>query len=380
MKKIAIKCFIVFLSAIVISLALPSIFIYRQWHESHSLFNQASHQKNITGKENPDLMSHRMITVDVQYGVTSPVTAAFAYGITQAYFDTVKTNCMVYENKSIQSYLTCANKILGQYFYYKPSDIVSEGWSQHYSDCDLNVYLLLDTLHRIGKTARIVYAPGHAFLSFDDEETRFPVFWESTKENNTGGLANLRTSLYIKNPFPFYYSQHTALFAEQFYPVLLLGRMKQQTKDAILQDLMIQFPNNPFLMTAWFSAKPSLTASDADKLKRIVDFDITTVDKRLLLGKYFLSHNNITEAKKYLNQIDMNTCDINCLSLKSKVFPADRFLLWINKAVKRLNIPLSSGDIYQSLTIEFIIYSLILFVIFLLYTGSILFPQLHRKE
>ncbi|KAB0543121.1 hypothetical protein F7Q90_26225, partial [Pantoea stewartii subsp. stewartii] len=38
----------------------------------------------------------------------------------------------------------------------------------------------LDALRLAGKTASIVYAPGHAFLSWTDEQTGAPVWWETT--------------------------------------------------------------------------------------------------------------------------------------------------------------------------------------------------------
>lgn len=129
-----------------------------------------------SGSTEPDrqFMSHRMILSDERDGLISHEKARQAFSITAGYFSDVLKNCMKDNDQPTKAFLSCANQRLGEHFYYYPSRETGIAWAGHYSDCDSNVYLLLDALRLAGKTASIVYAPGHAFLSWTDEQTGAP--------------------------------------------------------------------------------------------------------------------------------------------------------------------------------------------------------------
>ncbi|MBS2525934.1 hypothetical protein KFY69_28255, partial [Salmonella enterica subsp. enterica serovar Typhimurium] len=137
-----------------------------------------SDKESIAGEKDPTLLSHRMISFDKENNIITSETAALAYGNTLKYLHSVRAKCN--PNVKTTNFLECANNILGDNFYYHQSPMVSLAWANHYSDCDLNVYLLMDALKQAGKNSSIVYAPGHAFLAFTDGSNNSVQFWETT--------------------------------------------------------------------------------------------------------------------------------------------------------------------------------------------------------
>lgn len=261
-----------------------------------------------------------MITFDKSHNIISATEALYAYGNTLTYLQAVKNNCSVDKTISTRDFLSCANKTLGNFFHYKASSPVSVAWARHYSDCDLNVYLLMDALKLAGKEAKIVYAPGHAFLSFIEEGENSVKFWETVSFNNKGELSTLSNkTLYRESPNPFYYTPQTPDFAEKLYPVLILDYMDKTTKKEFLNKLITVFPDIPIMQDHWYADKSELTLNDISNLMTLLRADPTSVDKKIILSRYWLANNNTGKSEYYLNKIDDSDCDNDCLYLKGKV-------------------------------------------------------------
>lgn len=282
-----------------------------------------------TGSSEPDLslMSHRMIASDIQDGLISPQDAKRAFSNTAGYFNEVKRECLKESTQQTKDILSCANKILGDHFYYYPARDTASAWAGHYSDCDSNVYLLLDALQLFNKTASIVYAPGHAFLSWMDEQTGLPVWWETTSDANHGRLADLsKDDLYRKTMAPFYYHPQSAHYAEQFYTsVVTLQSLPEELKQKMLNQAVRQYPDNPFVDDIRYSLKESLTEADINRLHAQQQTDVSSVAKKYLLANYYLNKGNKNLATDYINQIDIDNCDNKCRPLMIIAQPFSRF-------------------------------------------------------
>lgn len=280
------------------------------------------------GSSEPDmsLMSHRMIASDIQDILITPQNAKKAFSNTAGYFNEVKSKCVKEGTQKTKNILACANKILGNHFYYYPARETASAWAGHYSDCDLNVYLLLDALHLFNKTASIVYAPGHAFLSWTDEQTGLPVWWETTSDANHGHPADLsRNDLYRKTLAPFYYRPQSAHYAEQFYSaVVTLESLPTESKQERLDQAVRRYPENPFLDDIRYSLKESLTANDIGILHAQLKTDISSVTKKYLLANYYLKNGNEKLAADYISKIDIDNCDSECRPLMMKIHPFSR--------------------------------------------------------
>ncbi|HDS4948385.1 TPA: hypothetical protein QHX34_002719 [Klebsiella aerogenes] len=281
-----------------------------------------------TGAVEPDLtlMTHRMITSDIQDGLISPQDAKRAFGNTAGYFNEVKRECLKESTQQTKDILSCANKILGDHFYYYPARESATAWAGHYSDCDSNVYLLLDALQLFNKTASIVYAPGHAFISWTDEMTGLPAWWETTSDANHGRPADLsRNDLYRKTMVPFYYLPQSAHYAEQFYTsVVTLQSLPEELKQKRLNQAVRQYPNNPFVDDIRYSLKESFSETDISQLHEQLLTDVSSVTKTFLLANYYSKGGDDTMATYYINKIDIDNCDAECRNIMVIAHPSSR--------------------------------------------------------
>lgn len=319
----------------------------------------ARSRADISGSYDPELLTHRLINFDRRAGIASEKNANLAYGNTLNWLSDVGKYCD--KALSNKDYLACANHLLGSHFYYSPVQAVSDGWAEHYSDCDLNAYLLIDAMHAAGREAEIVYAPHHAFISYRDEKTHEPLYWETTSQYNTGQAADLRLDLYRKTPSRFYYTPESAAYAENIYPALVIDRIpSEERRKALLISLRQQFPDNPVVQDAWFEQKTVITRDDALSLNSQLKTDITSVSKRILLIRYFSNHLEEGKARQLLSEISDEDCDDTCLKLKSQRSVIYRLAGWSLERLDALNIRLSLSVFFKSIRDSLILCGIIL--------------------
>lgn len=311
----------------------------------------ARSRPGVYGHYDPLLLSHRLVEFDRLSGIASTERASLAFGNTQAWFSEVRKQCnRLLSNKD---YLVCANQLLGRHFYYWPAQAVSDGWADHYSDCDLNVYLLMDAMHMAGREADILYAPHHAFISYRDESTREWLYWETTAKHNTGDIADLQLDFYRKTPSHFYYTPKPAAYAESIYPTLVIDKITPaDRRRALLSDLHQRYPDNPIVQDTWYEQKSDITREDAQLLLSLLKTDITSVSKRILLVNYFLNHNEESKAKRVLSEISDEDCGDACLRLKSQHSVSYRFALWGQSQLRDLNIQFSLSEFFTSIIVS----------------------------
>ncbi|EPF4547864.1 hypothetical protein ACSSQJ_003852 [Klebsiella aerogenes] len=309
-----------YLSAVYIMLTLSK-------NEYYSGINQRIETtlSSASGASEPDLtlMSHRMITSDMQDGLISPQNAKKAFSNTAGFFNEVKRACLKESTQKTKDILSCANKTLGNHFYYYPARETASAWAGHYSDCDSNVYLLLDVLQLFNKTASIVYAPGHAFLSWTDEQTGLPAWWETTSDENHGRMADLsRDDLYRKTLGSFYYRPQSTHYAEQFYAsVVTLKSLPTELKPERLDQAVRRYPDNPFVDDIRYSLKKPLTETDISLLNAQLQADVSSVTKKYLLANYYFENGNKKLAADYLSNISIDNCDAECRPLMIMTHP-----------------------------------------------------------
>ncbi|MEW5288562.1 hypothetical protein ABW286_05120 [Erwinia papayae] len=147
---------------------------------------------------NDSYLTHRLIKMDLNYGITTVPKQKKALGNVNQYLEDVSKKCP-FDNsdKGVSGYVACANEQLHDNFYYTPGVDVSNNYAIHRSDCDTNSYLMIDALKMKGKEGYIVYSPGHAFLAWKDTFGNFN-YWETTSGNNKGVLADLSDVFYTK--------------------------------------------------------------------------------------------------------------------------------------------------------------------------------------
>lgn len=307
------------------------------------LWSQIDYYKNINeriqtafssepGSPEPDmtLMTHRMITSDIQSGIVTPENVKRAFSHTNGYFKEVKATCLQDNIKNTEDYLSCANKILGNHFYYYPARETASAWAGHHSDCDLNVYLLLDALQIFNKSASIVYTPGHAFLTWTEAQDGRSAWWETTFDENHGNIADLSNNeLYMKTLAPFYYQPQSADFAEHFYmSVVIFNSLKPEERKKKAPQISQRYPKNPLVEDILYEQITSLTPSDIEKIKSRLNIDVSSTTKKYLLANYYMKQGDKDNADKYISKIDINSCGKECQEIRKQTSTVDK--LWFD--------------------------------------------------
>lgn len=287
----------------------------------------------------PSKLTHRMVKFDESNGLISEKEAQIAYGNINNYLRKVNDRCKT--GSKIEDFLQCANSALGEDFYYKSAGSVGEGYTNHHSDCDSNVYLLFDAARAFNKTIDIMYAPRHAFISFHDEENGLTRYWETTANENRGQLADLTQPLYRKTFTGFYYSPIEEDLAEKIYPILTLSYVDATKRESIIDSLDKTLSNNPLLLDQYYSQlekNKELTEEKIENLNNIIQNDISAIDKRLILSRYYLNKDDIDKAKSIMSQIDDNECDLSCIEVRKQLSNVDCIYYYIMDGFLKLNV------------------------------------------
>lgn len=287
----------------------------------------------------PSKLTHRMVKFDESNGLISENEAQIAYSNINNYLRKVNDRCKL--GSKTEEFLQCANNALGEDFYYKSAGNVGKGYTNHHSDCDSNVYLLFDAARALNKKIDIVYAPRHAFISFHDEEDGINRYWETTADENRGQLADLTQPLYRKTFNDFYYSPVEEGLAEKIYPILTLSYVDAAKNKSIIDSLDKALSNNPLLLDQYYSQlekNNKLTDERIENLNNLIKIDISAIDKRLILSRYYLNMNDIDKAKNIMSQIDDSECDLSCMEVRKQLSNVDYIYYYIMDGFLKLNV------------------------------------------
>ncbi|AYY47170.1 hypothetical protein M3B74_20240 [Citrobacter freundii] len=285
---------------------------------------------SVGGLSDPGLLSHRLISYDENMGFVTDKMATLARGNTLYFFKAVEDRC---DKSTADDFISCANNILGQQFYYKSSSSVADAWANRYSDCDLNSYLLMDVMNRAGFQVRIVYSPGHAFISYTDEYGNIH-FQETTGNENTGTDADLNGAFYRKALPGFFYQPQNVAFAEKLYPILTVGKLPEKEGRQLASDMFSAWPENPLVQDIYFHFRQPLLDEDATSLKSLLVTDISSSSKRLMLTRYYTQKGDPDLAGRYIGQIDDDFCNDTCLTFKANQSLKYKIILWFKNNIE----------------------------------------------
>jgi hypothetical protein len=270
-----------------------------------------------SGPVKPDnsLLTHRIIMTDLHYGLTSDAEVQAALSNSQFVLSEIKKLCSSTRNTG--QFLQCANNILGEHFSYQETLLTSAGYSRGVSDCDLNVYLLLDAARLLNRQINIVYAPGHAFLSYTDENG-ITQFWETIEPDNHGQPAELWTSAYAKTLHPFFYTPQPENKVEDIYRLFILGKLPENERTYLLSALHETLHDNPLYLSAYYGNKKGINQEDVNHLLYLLQKDTYSFDKKIIAARFFNIDRNYNQAEQLLNSIPEHQCTKECLEEKAK--------------------------------------------------------------
>ncbi|ENQ0548855.1 hypothetical protein ACENF4_004349 [Escherichia coli] len=270
-----------------------------------------------SGPVKPDnsLLTHRIIMTDQHYGLTSDEEVQAALSNTRFVLSEIKKQCSSTRNSG--QFLQCANNILGEHFYYQETALASAGYSRKISDCDLNVYLLLDAARLLNRQINIVHAPGHAFIAYTDENG-LPQFWETIEPDNHGQPAQLWTSAYAKTLHPFFYTPQPENKVEDIYRLFILNKLPENERTRLLSVLDETLHDNPLYLSAYYGNKKDINREDVNHLLYLLQKDTYSFDKKIIAARYFNANKDYQRAESLLNAIPKHQCTVKCLEEKAK--------------------------------------------------------------
>lgn len=339
--------------------------------------NKFKNIPNILADYNSSNLTHRLVKLDETNGIVSATQARIAYGAINDFLNKVKDICKA--DDTTENFLRCANEILGNNFYYKEANTVARAYANHYSDCDLNVYLLFDAARLFNKKIEIVYSPRHAFVSFTSEKYGSRFYWETTDNDNKGALADLTRPFYSKTVNHFYYTPMGSDSIEKIYPILSLADVDKGKVDTLLKSIDRTMADNPFYLDFYYAnkkEKKGLKKEDIYTLYGLIQDDTSAIDKRLILATYLIEHKRMDSAINILNQIDDNVCDLQCMKIKKRVSNLDKVYYYVMEAFKWFHANVSLSVIKEFFLILIFLY----LIIGAFFVGMIIKDEYSKKK
>lgn len=285
----------------------------KSFHTQFSKFTSSSSDFN------SQYLTHRLVKMDLSYGITSPDNFRLALQNINRYLQNVNKTCPLQNTDTGKiEFITCANKVLHDNFYYTPSEEVSNNYAIHRSDCDTNTYLMMDALRLKGIQGYIVYAPGHAFLAWKDSIGNFR-YHETTDQNNLGKPADLRSDFYTKTFEKSYYTPFDERVAETVYNALIYDKSKGRVN---IDELYKSNQSNAFISDWYFYSKNKnndISESDVKTILSLLQTDFTSTDKRLAVISYLINNNQKEQALVMLKNIPADKCSKDCFEYNVKL-------------------------------------------------------------
>lgn len=293
------------------------LILFGVWEADNN--NEADFYKSYSASNHTDAtfdnkyITHRLIKMDLNYGVASKENMHKALENVNHYFRDVELSCpWSNTDEGTAEYVSCANKKLNKNFYYTPSVEVSNNYAIHRSDCDTNTYLMMDALKMKGIQSYIVYVPGHAFLAWKDSFGHF-IYQETTWNNNSGKPADLSSSFYKKAIDDSYYTPISDKFAETIYNALIYDVAEERVN---INKLYNENKSNSFIADWYFYAKDKrneITKEDANFMLSSLHTDFTSTDKKIAIIHYLMRNDKKDKALLLFNRIPADKCGYDCV-------------------------------------------------------------------
>lgn len=111
-------------------------------------------------------------------------------------------------------------------------------------------------------------------------------------------------------------------------------------------------------------SKKQLSQNDIRKLYGLIQVDISSVDKRLILARHYLAKGQQTEAISILDQIDNSACELSSMDVRAKTSTIDRVILFLMKIFQWFNSDISrAGMIFYILAVIGVYTIVLIFVV-----------------
>lgn len=325
--------------------------------------------KNQSAKFDIKLLSHRLIGLDREFTATDERTAGQAIVNVNAYLSAVKETCVTNgSDEGNAEYVACAGNLIGQHFYYFSGAETASNYARHRSGSETSTYLMIDATNHLPISASVVFSPGHAFFAWKDSFGEYQ-YWETTTNDNLGKFADLRDLLYVKNPDRTYYTLLQGATIENVYQAEIfesavnkpdIERLYQQNFENMrIADVYFDHKSRHFAVP---SSDVKMTEHDARYLRSLLQTDVSSVNKRIALARYYLHAGDPKEALSIVGDINPYACLSDCYAISVDAGKAAYVALgplyrWFDRYNQARGYAPSAGDLQSTvfLSIAFVV-------------------------
>lgn len=304
---------------IVYSIACAGVIIYKQAFpasraldaNAREFYNNYQPPADRDTSFSPSLLSHQIIAMDANDGIIGTAATSNALANVNHYLSSVAHSCRYGDGAA--AFLNCANTVLYDNFYYHSADDAGRGYAEHNSDCDANVFLMMDAAKEAGLPTYIVYAPGHAFIAWKDKRGNFR-YHETTGGNNKGRSFNFRDMLYKKTMDRTYYTPRTYddPIVIATYHALMSAVSGRGDK---LPALVERYPDNTLITSAWLRWKRqhgTTSPGDVERIESTLTTDISDSGLYLSLTDFYLRAGTRDRAREAFDHVPARDCGDEC--------------------------------------------------------------------
>lgn len=283
----------------------------REFYNSY----QKPPQRNTT--YTPSLLSHHIIKMDAEDGIIGDATTSDALANVNHYLSAVARRCKYTGGEeAAKTFLICANGVLHENFYYHAADDAGRRYAEHSSDCDANVFLMMDAAKIAGLPTYLVYAPGHAFIAWKDKNNDFR-YHETTGGNNKGRPFDFKNQLYKKAMSRIYYLPLA-------YDDPVISATYRSLTSSIsgrggeLYALSERYPSNVMIVGAlwhWKRLHGAILPKDVERIESTLKTEVTDSDLYLSLTDFYLRTGKTDQARENFDKIPARDCGDECYDL-----------------------------------------------------------------
>lgn len=294
------------LAGVVVSLLTP-VLMYRDILPPRYKEIEIEENYNVVDKNN---LIQRIIGLDESLGVYSLEDVKKARALADKWIQhaaSLYSPPDVLNASTMREYLRQLNDDLRSHFYYD-NDSAIASLSNHFADCDLYSYLLIDVAKKHGIELKMIFSPSHAFLVWENPNG-IDLLWESTSSKPVD-LGNYSFYKLSKRP-----SDYRTLEESDIFDQIILDYVGYRYDDFSEKDLKrialerAELTVSPFSKFRWLvfakelGLDKEITITDKYEplIKQIYQEHPSSLFPSQYLAKYYYDKGDNAIAATYIN-------------------------------------------------------------------------------
>lgn len=186
----------------------------------------------------------------------------------------------------------------------------------------------------------------HALIAFKDDVGGKWIQWETTLNNNHGGLAERNEPRYIKTPDRLFNSPTDMSVAEVIYPLMIIPDIHSDSVAiSEFNKLSGKAIETPFYKDISLFIRNMTSPMNIGTLSTLMSERPTSTGIKYLAAQWYISHGMSQQAVRLLSTIALDKCPIYCLKMLSTAdayYKPDSYIItileWAGMAATRKDV------------------------------------------